>query len=95
MDGVPWRLPGRSSSRCSNRCPLFIATKLNCAQRLDFLINRKVIAELKAVDRLAPIHEAQLRSYLKWSGCKVRLLVNVNVILLKNGLRRVVHDFPG
>jgi GxxExxY protein len=68
--------------------------RLDGACRLDLRIDNKFNVELKAVDRLAPIHEAQLRSYLKLSGCKVRLLVNVIVILLENGLRRVVHDFP-
>ncbi|MBM3152015.1 MAG: GxxExxY protein [Chloroflexi bacterium] len=48
----------------------------------------------RAVDALTPVHEAQLLSYLKLSGCKVGLLINFNVKLLKNGIRRIVNDFP-
>lgn len=68
--------------------------KLDCAYRLDLLVDERVIFELKAVDRLAPIHEAQLMSYLKLSGCSLGLLINFNVLILKNGLRRIVHGFP-
>jgi GxxExxY protein len=51
-----------------------------------------VVVELKAVERLEPIHEAQLLSYLKLSECKVGLLINFNVRMLKDGLRRMVND---
>ncbi len=50
--------------------------------------------EIKAVDRLAPIHQAQLLSYLRLSGCKVGLLINFNVKVLKDGIRRIVNSFP-
>jgi GxxExxY protein len=50
--------------------------------------------EIKAVESLLPIHQAQLLSYLKLSGCKVGLLINSNVQVLKNGVRRVVNNFP-
>jgi GxxExxY protein len=53
-------------------------------------VEGKVIIELKAVERLEPIHEAQFLSYLKLSGCKVGLLINFNVKVLKNGIRRLV-----
>ena len=68
--------------------------KLDCAYRLDLLVEEKVIVEIKAVDRLAPIHQAQMLSYLKLSGCKVGLLINFNVKMLKDGVRRIVNDFP-
>jgi GxxExxY protein len=68
--------------------------KLDCGYRLDLLIEDTVIVELKSVDRLAPIHTAQLMSYLKLSGCKVGLLINFNETLLKNGIERKVNDFP-
>ena len=68
--------------------------KLDCGYRLDLLIEEAVIVEVKAVDRLMPIHQAQLLSYLKLSGCKVGLLINFNVKVLKDGIRRVVNDFP-
>lgn len=65
--------------------------KIDCGYRLDLLVEGKVIVELKVVDRLEPIHKAQLLSYLKLSGCKVGLLINFNVIMLKNGIRRLVN----
>ena len=54
--------------------------KLDCGYRLDLLVDGMVIVELKAVEKLKPIHEAQLLSYLKLSGCKVGLLINFNVM---------------
>jgi GxxExxY protein len=57
---------------------------------MDLLVEEKVIVELKAQDRLEPIHKAQLLSYLKLSGCKVGLLINFNVKVLKSGIRRLV-----
>ncbi len=68
--------------------------KLECGYRLDLLVEDLVIVEIKAVDRLAPIHQAQLLSYLKLSGRKVGLIINFNVKVLKEGLRRVVNNFP-
>ena len=70
---------------------------LDCGYRIDLLVNKMVIIELKAVDRLEPhdvvepIHEAQLLSYLKLSGCNVGLLINFNVKILRNGIRRMIH----
>lgn len=66
--------------------------KLDCGYRLDLLVGEKVIVELKSIDRLLPIHSAQLLSYLKLSGCKVGLLINFNVKILKSGLRRIIND---
>lgn len=66
--------------------------KLDCGYRLDLLVEERVIIELKAIDRLLPIHSAQLLSYLKLSECKVGLLINFNVKILKNGLRRIIND---
>ena len=66
--------------------------KLDCGYRLDLLVEEKVIVELKAIDKLLPIHSAQLLSYLKLSGCKVGLLINFNVKILKSGLRRIIND---
>ena len=52
--------------------------RLDCGYRLDLLVNGKVVVELKAVDALHPVHEAQLLTYLKLSGCRVGLLINFN-----------------
>lgn len=58
--------------------------------RLDLLVEEQVVVELKVVEQLTPVHEAQLLSYLKLSGCRVGLLINFHVKLLKNGIRRLV-----
>ena len=63
---------------------------LDCGYRIDLLVEDSVIVELKSVDNLLPIHEAQLLSYLKLSGIKVGLLINFNVEILKNGVKRRV-----
>ena len=68
--------------------------KLDCGYRLDILVEEAVIVEVKSIDQLAPIHKAQLLSYLKLSGCKVGLLINFNVKVLKDGVVRMVNDFP-
>lgn len=63
---------------------------LDCGYRLDFLVDGKVIVELKAVEQVHPVHEAQLLTYLKLTGCRVGLLINFNVPLLKQGITRRV-----
>jgi GxxExxY protein len=63
---------------------------LECGYRLDFLVAEKVVVELKAVDELHPVHEAQLLTYLKLTGCRVGLLINFNVAVLKTGIKRMV-----
>ena len=68
--------------------------KLDCGYRLDLLVEDCVIIEIKAVDRLAPIHDAQLLSYLRLSDKRVGLLINFHVRVLKNGLKRIVNEFP-
>jgi len=65
--------------------------KLDVGYRLDFLVNEKVIVEIKSSEGIAPIHDAQIISYLKLSGCKVGLLINFNVKLVKNGIKRFVN----
>jgi GxxExxY protein len=65
-------------------------TKLDCGYRIDLLVERCVIVELKTVDRFDPIHIAQVLTYLKLSGNHVGLLFNFNVRLLRDGLRRIV-----
>lgn len=73
---------------------VYRAVKLDCGYRLDLLVEETVIVEIKAVDSLAPIYQAQLLSYLRLSGYKVGLLINFNVKVLKNGIRRVVNNVP-
>ena len=64
--------------------------RLDCGYRLDIIIANKLIVELKACDRLLPIHEAQLLTYLRLSGIKTGLLINFNVPVLKDGIKRLV-----
>ena len=63
---------------------------LDCGYRIDLLVERIIIIELKAVEKIDPIHRAQLLSYLKLSDCKLGLLINFNVRMLKNGIHRIV-----
>ena len=65
---------------------------LDVGYRVDVLIENKVILELKAVDRLMPIHDAQILSYLKLSECKLGFLLNFNVYRMKDGIRRMVNN---
>jgi GxxExxY protein len=62
---------------------------LDCGYRVDLVIEDQVIVEIKSVNSLAPIHEAQLLSYLKLSHYKIGLLINFNVTILKEGIRRL------
>ena len=64
--------------------------KLGTGFRLDLLIDETLIVELKSAEKLAPLHEAQLLTYLKLTHLKTGLLINFNVPLLKNGLKRLV-----
>ena len=66
---------------------------LDCGYRVDLLVAQCVVVELKSVESLLPIHDAQLLTYLKLGGWQVGLLINFNVVLLKDGVRRLVHRF--
>jgi GxxExxY protein len=67
---------------------------LDCGYRLELLVESAVIVEVKAIEELPPIRQAQLLSYLRLTGCRVGLLINFHVQVLKNGVKRVVNDFP-
>ncbi len=64
--------------------------RLDCGYRIDLLANDRLIVELKSVDQLMPIHEAQILTYMKLAGVKVGLLINFNVTMLTKGVRRFV-----
>lgn len=68
--------------------------KLECGYRLDLMVENEVVVEIKSVEKLLPIHKAQLMSYLKLADCRVGLLINFNVEVLKDGLQRIVNGFP-
>ena len=65
---------------------------LDAGFRIDIMVERKLILEIKTVEKLAPIHFAQLLTYLKLSNCKLGLLMNFNTALFKDGIRRVVNN---
>jgi len=68
--------------------------KLDCGYRIDLIVEEAVIVELKCVEKFLPIHEAQLLTYLKLSGLTLGLLINFHVPVLRDGLKRLVLDFP-
>jgi GxxExxY protein len=62
--------------------------KLDCGYRIDLLVENTVLLELKTVDEFAPVHEAQVLTYMKFAHKEIGLLINFNVTLLKNGIKR-------
>src|SRR5262249_18328135 len=64
--------------------------RLDCGYRMDLVVEARLVVELKTVDRLMPVHDAQLLTYLRLSGIRTGLLLNFNSALLKDGLRRLV-----
>jgi len=72
---------------------VYQAVTLDAGYRIDFLVENCVIVELKAVDKLLPLHTAQLLSYLKLSGRRVGLLINFNVPHLRQGIKRIVNGY--
>ena len=78
---------------CKRQVPLpllYKGLKLDCGYKIDLIVQDEVLLELKAVERLLPIHEAQLLTYLKLTGKRVGLLINFNVPLLTQGIIRRV-----
>ncbi len=68
-----------------------VAPSSNLGYRIDLLVEDLVIVEIKSVDAISPVHQAQLLSYLKLSGKSLGLLINFNVVHLKDGIRRFVN----
>jgi GxxExxY protein len=64
--------------------------QLNCGYKIDLIVQQEVILELKTVERLLPVHEAQLLTYLKLAGKRIGLLINFNTPLLTRGIKRIV-----
>jgi GxxExxY protein len=65
---------------------------IDAGYRIDLLVEEAVVIELKAVEKIAPIHEAQLLTYLKLSGKKLGLLLNFNVLHMKDGIKRIANN---
>jgi GxxExxY protein len=68
--------------------------RLDCGYRLDLFVEKCVIVEIKAVEKLHSLHDAQLLSYLRLLNCKVGLIINFHVPMLVKGIRRIVNEFP-
>lgn len=73
---------------------LYEDQKIDAGYRIDTLVNKLVIVENKSVESILPIHEAQLLTYMKLSGCKIGFLLNWNVTLMKHGIKRFVLNLP-
>ena len=69
---------------------VYKTVRLDCGYRMDIVVGQELVLEIKAVEKILPIHEAQMLTYLRLSGHKVGLLMNFNSGLLKDGLRRFV-----
>ena len=69
---------------------IYKGLSLECGYRIDILVDEKVVLEIKSVEGLLPIHEAQMLTYMRLGGWKAGLLINFNVPLLKQGIRRLV-----
>ncbi len=67
--------------------------KLDCGYRLDFLVEGRVVLELKTVESLAPIHEAIMLTYLRLSGCQIGLLINFHTQRLQDGIKQFVLNY--
>jgi GxxExxY protein len=79
---------------CETQKPLpvmYKGIKLDCGFRLDLVVQNIVVVEVKSIAQIAPIHKAQLKTYLVLSGCPAGLLINFNVPVLKQGLARVLN----
>ncbi len=80
---------GVSLARQSALPIVYEGSKLDAGYRLDLLVENSVVIEIKAVDALTRIHEAQVLTYLRLSGCRLGFLINFNVMLFKQGLKRL------
>jgi GxxExxY protein len=69
---------------------VYDSVKLDAGYRIDLIVNRDVIVEVKSVEGLAPVHDAQVLTYLRLSGRRLGLLINFNVALLKQGIKRMI-----
>ena len=70
---------------------IYDGVQLDCGFRADVIVERSVILEIKAVEKIVPLHESQMLTYLRSSGCRIGLLMNFNSVTLKEGLRRFVR----
>ena len=74
---------------------VYRGVRIECAYRADLVVEGAVLVEVKAIEALAPIHERQLRTYLKLADCTVGLLLNFGALTMKAGTKRMANGFPG
>src|SRR5260370_30539900 len=84
-----WAYSGKFQSRWCTKKP-----NLKCGYRLDLVVEKEVVLELKSIEAFSPVHEAVMLTYLRLSGYRIGLLINFNVTILKDGIRRFVFE-PG
>lgn len=70
---------------------VFEEVKMDCGYRIDLLVARKVVVEIKSVEAINEVHIAQILTYLKLGNYKLGLLINFNVAILKNGIKRIIN----
>lgn len=70
---------------------IYEMVKLECGYRIDLMLENKLVIEVKSVDALNDIHLAQVLTYLKLADCKLGLLINFNVLLIKDGVKRIIN----
>jgi GxxExxY protein len=87
-------LRGIRFERQKDLAVIYKGVRLDCGYRLDVIIEDEIILELKTCDQLIPIHEATLLNYLILSDRRLGYLINFNVRLLKNGIKRMAHNLP-
>lgn len=88
----------RMGLRFTRQQPLPVVYKeirLACGYQMDIVVENSLILELKAIEHILPVHEAQLLTYLKLTGLSLGLLINFNVSVLKYGIRRIVNNYKG
>lgn len=84
-------LKGIEFKRQVHQPVVYKGLKLDCGYRLDLLVENLVIVEVKAIEAIGPIHEAQILTYLRLRGSWLGLIINFNVILLRDGIKRLVN----
>jgi GxxExxY protein len=70
---------------------IYDGLRMDCGYRADVIVDETVILEIKSVEHIVPLHESQMLTYLRLSGCRIGLLMNFNCVTLKDGLRRFVR----
>lgn len=84
------RLRGKAFHRQVSLPVEYKGIKLDCGYRMDLIVDNSIVVELKSVDKIMPVHEAQLLTYLRLSGLRIGLLINFKVPVLKDGIVRMI-----